>query len=256
VILEFIKACLEGLGRFVGGFIGLGNGDFGAETNDGCPDLEDFGVLLNQVVDLLLLCGIVAEDTGKEGLLLVLLVDVLFEECFDGHEFLVEHRHLLFKGIYVDLLVVFADLAEDLSEDIEVGVEEAGLFVVEGLVAVDVVLAILNALLEAGDQVLGVAVIVEVLDPVDEVGVLREVQVLAGLALLAHLSAGAVFKGADERDHLLVTPAHDVLTHIDGNFIYNSTQTPTTPSPTTAKQKRALILLFILGDASRSLGES
>lgn len=64
--------------------------------------------------------------------------------------------------------------------------------------AVDVVLAILYALLESGDEILGIAVVVEVLESVDEVGMLREVQVFSRLAFLAHLSTSAVFEGTDE----------------------------------------------------------
>lgn len=65
---------------------------------------------------------------------------------------------------------------------------------------VDVVFAVLDALLESRDEILGIAVFVEILEPVDEVGVLREVQVFFGLALLAHLSTRAVFEGTHERN--------------------------------------------------------
>ena len=72
------------------------------------------------------------------------------------------------------------------------------MLVVEGFMIIDVVFAVLYTLLKSRNEILRIAVVIEVLEAVDEVGMLCEVQVLSGLTFLAHFSASTVFKGADE----------------------------------------------------------
>lgn len=79
---------------------------------------------------------------------------------------------------------------------------------------VNEIFAILDALLKSGYEVLGSAIIIEVLESIYEVCVLRKMKVLACLALLAHLAIAAVLESANERNHLLVTAAYDILIHL------------------------------------------
>jgi hypothetical protein len=81
-------------------------------------------------------------------------------------------------------------------------------------VTIDKIFTVLDALFQSRDQILGAAVFIEIFEPIDEVGMLREMQILAGLALFAHFAAAAVLEGADEGNHLLVAGAKAVLVHL------------------------------------------
>ena len=81
----------------------------------------------------------------------------------------------------------------------------------------------MDALFEARDEFLGSTVVVKVLDAVDEVGVLGEVHILPGLALLAHAATVADLDRADEGQGLSVFGTQLLLAHptqvLDNNII-------------------------------------
>lgn len=83
---------------------------------------------------------------------------------------------------------------------------------------IDKVLAVLDALLQPRDHVLRPTVIIKFLEAVDEVGVLRDMQILAQPALLAHLAVCTVFEGANEGDELFVPWADKFLTHANNLY--------------------------------------
>ncbi len=131
VVFEFFEASLEGRGGFVCSFVRFSKGNFGAQIDDGSSNLEDFAIFPDKVVNLLLLGGVVAEDASKEGLLLAFLISILLEESLDGHQFLIEHRHLLVECINVYVFVFLTHLSIKLGQHIEIQLEQSALLMIE-----------------------------------------------------------------------------------------------------------------------------
>lgn len=114
----------------------------------------------------------------------------------------------------VDIAIGVVDFFELFEYLFEVVMQGAYLFVVEGFVVVDEVLGVLDAFLETRDQFFARGVVEEVLQPVDEVRVLREVQILSRFAQLAHPASGTGVHCADEGEHLFVFAADHLLDHV------------------------------------------
>jgi len=71
-------------------------------------------------------------------------------------------------------------------------------------VGVDEVLGVLYTFFESRNQLLTGTVVIEVFDSVNEVGVLCEMQVFVGFAILTHPPVATVLYGADEGQGLPV----------------------------------------------------
>lgn len=162
---------------------------------------------------LLLVLLITAEQSGEERLLLALFVKILIEQSLDGHHFLIEHIHLLFEGLQINLAIPLGDFPEGVVQHLEVLLQNPVLLPIERFMLINEVLGILDPFFQLGYQFLRGAVVIKILNSEDEVGMLSKMGCIFGLAFLAYLPTTTRLHRTDERIGLLMLAAQLLLAH-------------------------------------------